>query len=278
MWIGFMRIEETRTLLASRLGCRPIVLTSLALVLLCMVPAYAAPRYAWPGAPQSAETLAERFPPPDGFVRTPEKPGSFGEWLRGLPLKPAQTPVLTHTGAPKWRQDVHLAVIDIDIGSRDLQQCADATMRLRGEWLFASGRPMEIAFNDTKGKPMRFADRAKRDYPAFRKYMDHVFAWAGTYSLEKELKPVDVADIAIGDVFIKGGFPGHAVLVTDIVVHPQTGEKRFLLTQSYMPAQDIHVLKNPNGQSGSPWYATDFGDTLVTPEWNFARASLRRWK
>ena len=72
--------------------------------------------------------------------------------------------------------------------------------------------------------------------------MDVVFAWAGTYSLERELKPAALADIAAGDVFIKGGFPGHAVLVADVVENRTTGEKRFLLLQSYMPAQDIHVL------------------------------------
>ncbi len=54
-------------------------------------------------------------------------------------MKPAGAPVLTYTGAPKWRQDVHVAVIDIDVGKRDLQQCADAIMRLRGEWLYGRG-------------------------------------------------------------------------------------------------------------------------------------------
>ncbi len=81
--------------------------------------------------------------------------------------------------------------------------------------------------------------------------MDTVFAWAGTHSLERELKPAALAGIAAGDVFIKGGFPGHAVLVADVVENRATGEKRFLLLQSYMPAQDIHVLKNPAG-GGSP--------------------------
>jgi hypothetical protein len=66
--------------------------------------------------------------------------------------------------------------------------------------------------------------------------------------------------------------------VTDVAVNPKTGERRFLLTQSYMPAQDIHVLRNPAASDGSPWYRTDFGDTLVTPEWRFTRQQLKRWK
>nr|HPG89492.1 DUF4846 domain-containing protein [Hyphomicrobium sp.] len=89
-------------------------------------------------------------------------------------------------------------------------------------------------------------------------------------------KRVPVADVEIGDVFIKGGFPGHAVLVADIAVHPLTKSKRMLLVQSYMPAQDIHVLKNFSNGDGSPWYAVPSSE-LVTPEWTFAAGSLKRW-
>ena len=107
--------------------------------------------------------------------------------------------------------------------------------------------------------------------------MDLVFAYAGTYSLEHELKPTPLADIQIGDVFVKGGFPGHAVLVADMVENAQTGEKRFLLIQSYMPAQEMHVLKNPGATDGSPWYPAAFTGNLVTPEWTFAPGALHRW-
>lgn len=213
---------------------------------------------------------------PTGFTRVAAESGTWAAWLRGLPMKPAGAPVLLFTGVQKWRQDVHVAVIDIDTGKRNLQQCADAIMRLRAEWLFAAGRQSDIAFNDTEGKRLRFSSRRDSGYGSFRKYMDYVFAYAGTYSLERELKPVAAGDIAIGDVFIKGGFPGHAVLVVDMAVNAQTGEKRFLLAQSYMPAQDIHILKNP-ADEGSPWYAASLEGELVTPEWTFPAGSLRRW-
>jgi len=240
--------------------------------------AAAGPTYPWHAAavPQ-ADTLEARIPPPPGFQRVPVAPDGWAAWLRGLPLKPAGAPVLLYTGAPKWRQDVHVAVIDIDVGNRDLQQCADAIMRLRGEWLFAAGRIRDIGFNYTDGKRRAFAARRKTDYASFRKYMTLVFAYAGTYSLEHELKPVPLKDIAIGDVFIKGGFPGHAVLVADMAESKQTGEKRFLLIQSYMPAQEMHVLKNPATPDGSPWYPAAFTGPLVTPEWTFPEGALHRW-
>jgi hypothetical protein len=238
--------------------------------------ALAEPGYAWQFSP-GAETLEQRIPPPPGFTRPAATPGSWAAWLRGLPMKPADAPVLIYTGAQKWRQDVHVAVIDIDVGKRDLQQCADAIMRLRGEWLFASGRKRDIRFNDTEGKRLSFASRRDDGYASFRKYMDYVFAYAGTYSLERELKPVPPASLQVGDVFIKGGFPGHAVLVADVAENAQTGEKRFLLVQSYMPAQQMHVLKNPAAPDGSPWYPAAFEGELVTPEWTFPAGALHRW-
>jgi hypothetical protein len=210
-------------------------------------------------------------------------------------MKREDAPVRLFNGAIKFRQDVHAAVADIDTGTRDLQQCADAVMRLRAEWMLAQGRAAEIAFNYTGGgrvpwlrwargeRPSadgrRWSNRAKPDdsYGSFRRYLDHVFTYAGTYSLERELKPAELAHAQIGDVFIKGGFPGHAVLIADMIENPASGEKRFLLLQSFMPAQDIHVLKNPRQPDGSPWYPLDFEGDLITPEWTFTRTSLRRW-
>lgn len=256
--------------------------------------------YAWRSAGASAETLAQRFPAPQGFRRSQPTPGSFGAWLAGLPLKPAGASVLLHTGQPKGRQDVHAAVVDIDAGARDLQQCADAIMRLRAEWLFAAGRARDIAFNDTgAAKPMSFARWAEGErpkpqgrglvwsrtaaadpsYASFRRYMDSVFTFAGTYSLERELASAPTSDAQPGDVFIKGGFPGHAVLVVDVVTHTTTGEKRLLLAQSFMPAQDIHILKDP-ARAGDAWWfpAPAPGQPFQTPEWPFPPDSLKRWR
>ncbi|MBL7889594.1 MAG: hypothetical protein JNL24_08580, partial [Bacteroidia bacterium] len=94
----------------------------------------------------------------------------------------------------------------------------------------------------------------------------------------KELKQVsNLNDIQIGDVFIKGGFPGHAVLVVDVCENIKTKKRLFLIQQSYMPAQEIHVLKNYNDASLNPWYSVEFGDVLKTPEWDFSKTSLMRW-
>lgn len=243
----------------------------------------------------AAAALSERFAPPPGFTRRDVAPSSFGAWLRQLPMQPPDARVHLYTGAEKARQDVHAGVIAIDTGARDLQQCADAVMRLRAEWLYASGRQSEIAFDVSGGGRVPFARWARGERPsasgknwtakasadashkALRKYLDFIFAYAGTLTLEKELKPLaDATAIEPGDVFIRGGAPGHAVLVADVAQKQPAGERRFLLIQSYMPAQEMHVLRNPANADGSPWYAVPAQD-LVTPEWTFSAGSLRRW-
>jgi hypothetical protein len=253
--------------------------------------------YSWLGAYDAAQSLERRIAPPAGFERASLPADSFGGWLRGLPLKEGRPPVFLHDGRRKSNQEAHWAVVDVDAGARDLQQCADAVMRLRAEYLFAQGRLDEIGFRFTSGDPAPYARwaagdrpkvrgsavswarsaRADSSYEGFRRYLDTVFMYAGSASLAKELgAPVEPRDVEAGDVFIQGGFPGHAVLVVDVAVHPRTRARVFLLAQSYMPAQDVHVLRNP-ARDDSPWYAADFGDTLVTPEWTFRRGDLRRF-
>ena len=55
---------------------------------------------------------------------------------------------------------------------------------------------------------------------AFDKYLQNVFGWCGSASLEMQLKPVtDFGSINSGDVLVKGGYPGHAMIVVDVAVN-----------------------------------------------------------
>ena len=256
----------------------------------------AEPWYPWRPDAADLDTIASRFAPPPGYHRTSETPGSFGDWLRHLPLKPEGSPVHLYDGRLKPNQQAHCAVIDIDAGDSDLQQCADAVMRLRAEYLYSRAAYNRIRFNFTSGDTARYSRwrqgfrpvvhgnrvdwrnsaTADDSYDNFRDYLDSVFMYAGTWSLSQELRPRrNARDIAIGDVFIKGGFPGHAVIVVDMAVDPESGDKAFLLAQSYMPAQDIHVLRNPASRDGSPWYHLPRNGKLRTPEWDFRITELK---
>ena len=99
----------------------------------------------------------------------------------------------------------------------------------------------------------------------------------GSASLSKQLKKIiDFSAIEAGDVLIRGGFPGHAVMVMNIAEN-KAGKKIFLLAQSYMPAQDIHVLINPSDENLSPWYEIKDGDKIITPEYIFYKNELKKW-
>ena len=97
--------------------------------------------------PQS-KTIITRFNLPQGFTRITIEKNSFAEYLQNLPLKPHGSNVYYYNGEIKPNR-VHEAVIDIDVGNRNLQQCADAIMRLRGEYLFKQKQHEKIHFNFT---------------------------------------------------------------------------------------------------------------------------------
>jgi len=245
------------------------------------------------------KTIGERIEVPEGFERIDFDKGSYASYLRMLELRPNGSKVKLFNGKLKNRQDVHVAVVDISVGKRDLQQCADAIMRLRAEYLWQQKKFDKIQFNfssghtakyidwaegkrpDIKGNNVEFKFRAGKDYSYknFLKYMETIFIYCGSFSLEKELTRVHrYEDIEPGDAFIQGGFPGHAVIVVDVALNKTTGEKIFLLAQSYMPAQEIHILRNFNDSNLSPWYSAKTKEVLQTPEWDFKGGSLKRFK
>ena len=106
--------------------------------------------------------------------------------------------------------------------------------------------------------------------------MDLIFNYAGTLSLSKSLHSKNIKDISIGDVFIKGGSPGHAVIVVDMAVNV-SGDKIFMIAQSYMPAQETQILRNINDDELTPWYSSKIVGDLVTPQWTFETNQLKTW-
>jgi hypothetical protein len=241
-------------------------------------------------------TIAKRFIVPEGYKRVAAGEHSFAGYLRTLPLKPHGTKVKYYNGETK-SNDVYEAVVDLDTGNRNLQQCADSVIRLRAEYLFKEKKYENIHFNFTSGFKAEYAKWREgyrvvvlgnyvhwaktaaysTEYKDFRKYLDTVYSYAGTLSLAKELIPVKVEDMQIGDVFIQGGSPGHCEIVVDMAQNVQTGQRIFMLAQGYMPAQDIHILKNPDDTVMSPWYSINFGEELYTPQWVFKKGDLKRF-
>ena len=232
-------------------------------------------------------TIKERFPAPDGYAYVNVHQHSFEEYIEKFPLKKYGSPILKYDGTEIGTQHLHEAIFDIDTGTKDLQQCADAIIRLRAEYLFKMKRFDDIKFHFTSGDLMTWNDykngtrafvngnsvQFKKtenfddSYENFRKYLDLIFTYAGTISLNKETKPVlKTSDLKVGDILITAGSPGHIVFIAGVSEN-QNGEKLFLLAEGFTPAQSIHILKNPFDPKISPWYELD----VNSPETKTAR-------
>jgi hypothetical protein len=241
-------------------------------------------------------TVESRFAPPEGFERVQLSEGSFGAFLRALPLAPAGTPVVSYRGQViRPPDDEHVAAVaTLDVGARDLQQCADSILRLHAEWRWARG-DRELSYRSAEGAALplsRYAagervvesgrklqwvarERAEPlSHALLRRYLDVVFTWANTGSLARDGRVVALSGLAPGDFFVLPGSPGHAVLVLDLA-RATDGRRVVLLGQGFMPAQSFHVLR-PSREGA--WFAIDpKASGIKTPFWpTFPWSSLRR--
>lgn len=224
------------------------------------------------------KTVLERFDAPLGYTRVSVNTGSFASYLRTLPLKPDGAPVHYYNGNIKPNNNIYTAVIDLSLSDKNVQQSADAVVRLISEYLYQQKRYDDIAFHSDKEK-VSFSHFAQGDFSqnSFHSYLDHVMEQMSTPSFCLDLKPIGLENIKIGDVFVQNSLPnGHAVIVVDIVEN-RKGEKLFLLAQGFQPAQDIQIISNPNREDISPWYPSKEGE-LLTPEWRFMTTDLMRFK
>ncbi len=225
------------------------------------------------GDPISAERGLEL-----GLVNRVAEPGTAVVSFRGATILAPDDPRLA-------------AVVAIDVGDKDLQQCADSVIRMHAEWRRAVGRG-DVSYKSLSGFPMPYeryrrgerfvlagkdlawtgGGRPDDSRATFRGYLDNVFMWANTVGLARDAAKVPRADVRAGDFFVLGGAPGHAVMILDVAVAAD-GKKRALIGQGYMPAQSFHVIR---AADGSPWFSLD-GDEVKTPFWApFPWESLRR--
>ena len=243
----------------------------------------------------SGKTLETRILAPKGYNRETATANSLASFIRNYPMKDDGSEVLLYNGTPKGNQTAHVAVFKLPIENYDLQQCADSVMRMYAEYFWNTKQYDKISFHFVSGFEAKYSKwiqgyrikisgnnvnwvkQTGRDtsYESFKEYLKIVFSYASTLSMEKESKTIGIEDIQVGDIFIKGGSPGHVVMVVDVCVNSD-GKKGFLLAQGYMPAQEFHVLNNPK-HSDDPWYYVDeVTYPLSTPEYSFDEGSLKR--
>ena len=248
----------------------------------------------------SEHTLLKRILAPKGFEWIIEESGSFGEFLQNTELKKQGSKILDFNQNPISNQSEHIGILDYDIGTKDLQQCADAVIRLRAEYLFQQKKFDELFFHFTNGdvfswndykmgiRPqlisssnVSFTKVADKDdsYESFRKYLDVIFMYAGTISLHNESIGIsDNKKIKTGDFLVVPGSPGHAMIIVGRAKNKE-GEIVFLLAQGYTPAQSIHVITNPFNGKINPWYKLDVSKSpTTTARFKFKKTNIRTFK
>lgn len=247
---------------------------------------------------RSGETIEKRVVLPENYKRVVYDSTSFEHYIRTKQLKPFGAKVINYDGMPYFYQLGHVGVLDVDVPSNGLQQCADALIRLRSEYLWETNKKNIIGFNFTSGHYCSWAKYAEGYRPKvngnkvsfhktanpnhskgnFYKYLNLIYTYSGTLSLDNELKEIkSINDLKIGDMLILGGSPGHVIMIADIV--EDTIENRlFLLIQGNTPAQSIHLLKNLNDTSISPWYKLQINSEISVPGFTFANSKFVRFK
>ncbi|WP_299889097.1 DUF4846 domain-containing protein [uncultured Lacinutrix sp.] len=243
-------------------------------------------------------TIKSRVSIPEGYKRVEYSKDSFEEYLRNYKLKPFGSKIINYDNSEYFWQKGHIGILDIPVPKNGLQQCADALIRIRSEYLWNHNRKEEIGFNFTSGdycswkkyaegyrpiingNKVTFNKTKKADYTKtnFYKYLNLIYMYSGTLSLYNELELIhDVKELKIGDMLIKGGSPGHIVMLADEVIN-ENGEKLFLLFQGNTPAQSVHLVKNLEDNLISPWYNLKMNAVIPVSNYTFSNSKFVRFK
>ena len=243
-------------------------------------------------------TVSSRILLPEDFSRTVYPERSFQEYLRHYRLLPSGSEVINYDNEPYIYQKGHVGILDISVPENGLQQCADALIRIRAEYLWDTGQKDKIGFNFTSGdhcswsmyskgyrpnvngNKVNFHKTASEDPSKnnFYKYLNLIFMYSGTQSLYDELDRVTtVSELQIGDLLIYPGSPGHVIIIIDEMIN-SSGDKLFIFAQGNTPAQSIHIIKNPNNLKMSPWYKIELGKNLEIPTYYFNDVKFVRFK
>ncbi|MBT8261744.1 MAG: DUF4846 domain-containing protein [Bacteroidia bacterium] len=247
---------------------------------------------------EEGSVVSDRILLPEGYTRKTYPEGSFQQYIQQYPLENYGAKIINYNGQEYGYQSGHVGIFSLPVPENGLQQCADALIRIRAEYLWDKVRKDEIGFNFTSGHYFSWKEYAEGYRPKingnrvtyfkiatqdvsednFYRYLNLIFMYSGTQSLFDELDPVeDISDVEVGDMLIYPGSPGHVIMVADVAID-EIGNKLFIFAQGNTPAQSVHILKNPNDKRISPWYDIEMGQYLEIPTYFFNEVKFIRFK
>jgi hypothetical protein len=241
--------------------------------------------------PKKDNAFKATFPNPVHPLSYP--PDSWSSFLQHLPTE--NKPIVDYRGNQIENQEKHFSILTYDVGSTDLQQCADALIRLRSEYLFSQKKYAQIGFHFNSGIYYSLMDYLRGIRPifknrqqilaktngacvlthtSFRRWLDIVYTYANTVSLCKELKKAE--GLQTGTVIIFPGNPGHCCIIIDEALTDKQ-DTVYKIAEGYMPAQSIYILSNPYEPEWNPWYHLGKGD-INTASCSFRSYYLKKFE
>ena len=231
-------------------------------------------RKSYPFASSSnlARTLCGSFPAPPGYERVKTEEGSFADWLRQLPLRPAGTlPRYCSGELAGWTTRQAAAVIDMDLIG-EIQDCATSVVRLWAEYLVNHGkeRALSVKMNQKKsyswsafmrgcrpsydrstrkltvscghGRPSASTARARA--ASIMKYVRRAMQYTNSATLARHLRRTTKTEAGPGTVILQpnpSGGTGHASIIADMALDA-SGNRLYIVANGFLPAQDMFIV------------------------------------
>ena len=177
-------------------------------------------------------------------------------------------------------QDTAVAyVVDLDMKGRRLEQCMDILVRLYAEYLWKSNRIEDYKLPMPGGYWLNWKDWRKGYRPFFKgiditlkktsrpdtslktyqSYLNMVYSEAHTQQFYHAYQPLDRTAVKIGDIVIRKGTKGHAVMIVDLAKN-ENGEYIALVGNGDTPACQFFLLKH---RKNEVWIPLRFEDEIL---------------
>jgi hypothetical protein len=201
--------------------------------------------------------------------------------MRSLPLLKPGSDVQNYRGTVfKSGQDTAVAyVVDLEIKGRRLEQCMDILVRLYAEFLWAKNQTADLILPLPGGYWLKWNDwhdgfrpifnginvtmkksgQSNSSVESYKSYLNIIYSESHTQQFFHAYLPVERKEVQIGDIVIKKGTKGHAVMIVDLARNDKD-ELFALIGNGDTPACQFFLL---NHRKDSPWIPLDFDEEYL---------------